>query len=370
MESKRTELRRFPESAGSVPLTLPAPPFFDPAQNAWVLSRYADVLAALRQPALRQAGLQKAPLHVRKDVSDTLSHSKLSEWQEQIEPLAYRIIRELPPDRPVELVSEMLRPWSLAVTTVVLGLDAAAGGKLAGLQLHLSGSAADSLAPQRSLKGVWRVVQRRIANAQLERLFRSVRIRGAQSLYLGLSQTLPDFLANAWLALLEHPLQLARLRAESHLVPRAVDELLRYSGMVHTLTREADQALDLAGIRIAQGCRVILKVAAANRDPEHFTDPDSLDIARQNTGHLALGAGPHSCVGALLVRMAAISATRAFAEVLAMGHLIDPVVWRRGLTLDSPFSLRLHYGPLESPTNRKIQSFMGGVIKNGTIAGR
>jgi len=343
MESK-TELRRLPESVAFA--SQPAAPFFDSAHNAWVLSRYADVLAALREPALRQSGLQKAPLHVRQDVSDALSQSKISEWQEQIEPLAYRIIAELPPGRPVELVSEVIRPWSLAVTTIVLGLDAAAGRKLVSLQRHLSGSNGDSppaLRSRRSPKSVWFAVQRRIANARLERLLRGVRVHGAQSLFLGLSQTLPDFLANAWLALLEHPSQLARLRAESYLMPRAVDELLRYSGLVHTLTREADQALELAGVRIAQGCRVILKVAAANRDPQHFTDPNSLDIARQNTGHLALGAGPHSCVGALLVRMAAISATRAFAKELAMGQLIDPVVWRRGSTLDSPFSLHVKH---------------------------
>jgi cytochrome P450 len=322
----------------------PEAPFFDPAQNAWVVSRYGDVLAALREPSLRQAGPQKAP--VRENVSSALSQSKITEWQEQIESLADRIIAELPPGGPVDLVSDVIRPWSLAAATIVLGLDTTASRKLAALQPRLSGDNTTLPAPQRSrrsLKFLWRAIQRRIANARLKKILRSVRVWGAQSLFLGLSQTLPDFLANAWLTLLEHPIQLARLRAEPHLVPRAIEELLRYSGLVHTLVRQADQTLAIAGIRIYQGQRVILKLALANRDPEHFPDPNSLDITRQNVGHLALGAGTHSCVGALLVRMAAISATRAFAEKMAGSELVDPVVWRRGATLDSPSSLRIRY---------------------------
>jgi cytochrome P450 len=353
MKSKLTRPPQFPD----MPPPRPVAPFFDPAQNGWVLSRYGDVLAALREPAVRQAGLQKAPAHVRKDVSNALSQSKISEWQEQIEPVAYRVIAELPPGRPIELVSEVLRPWSLAVMAIVLGLDAAAGRKLAAFQPRLPGSNADSLAPQPSRlspQSVWRSVQRKIANARLERLLRSVSVPGAHSLFLGLSQTLPDFLANAWFALLQHPSDLVRLRVEPYLMPRAVDELLRYSGLVHTLTREADRTLELAGVTIARGDRVILKVALANRDPEHFPDPNSLDIARQNAGHLALGAGPHSCVGALLVRMAAISATRAFTKTMAGAELVDPVVWRRGSTLDSPSSLRVRYDPPEISANRKI----------------
>ena len=357
MESKLTQPRRFPDGTTSVSPPRPAAPFFDPAQNTWVLSRYGDVLAALREPALRQAGPQRAPSQLRNDVLRTLSQSEISELQEQIEPLAIRVIAELPPGRPVDLVSEVLRPWSLSVTIVVLGLDAAAGRQLATLQPYLSGGSTDLVAPHRplrSLNGVRLALLRRIAKERSERLLRNVRVRGAQSLFLGLSQTLPDFLANAWLALLEHPSQLVRLRAEPHLMPRAIEELLRYSGPVHSLAREADQTVQLAGVTIAKGERLILKVALANRDPEQFPDPNCLDIARRGVGHLALGGGPHSCVGAQLVRMAAISGTRAFAEKLGTAELIDPVVWRRGSALGSPYSLQVRYGPLECSANRTV----------------
>jgi cytochrome P450 len=342
MESKLAQ----PPRRHGLPPTLPEAPFFDPVQNAWVLTRYRDVMAALREPALRQAGPQNAPAQIREDVLSALSQSKISEWQEQIEPLADRIIGGLQPGRPVDLVSEVIRPWSLAVTIIVLGLDTAAGRKLATLQPLLAGDSADSLAPprsRRSFNSVRRALQRKIANARLQRLLRGVRVPGAQSLFLGVSQTLPDFLANAWLALLEHPSQLRRLRAESHLTPKAIEELLRYSGPVHTLVRQAESTLELAGVTIAQGQRVIVKVVLANRDAKHFPDPNSLDIGRQNVGHLGLGAGPHSCVGALLVRMAAISATRAFADKMAGAEVVEPIIWRRGATLDAPSSLLVRY---------------------------
>ena len=362
MDSKPTQTRRFAEGTAAASLSgpessqPPAPPsvpFFDPAENAWVVSRYADVLAALREPALRPAGPQKAPAHVREDVLDTLSQSKLADWQEQIESLADRNAAELPAGRPVDLVSEVLRPWSLSVATIMLGFDAPACQQLTALQQHLAAGNADTPVPRRSLPSVWLAVRRRIANARLDSLLRNARVRGAKSLFIGLSQTVPFFLANAWLALLENPSQLGRLRTEPHLIPRAIEELLRYCGTVHTLVRKADRTVELAGVAIAKDQKVLLKVAVANRDPKQFADPDSLDITRRS-GHIALGMGPHSCVGAMAVRIAAISATRAFAGKLAQAELIEPVIWRRGSVHGSPFALRVRFGRMKTSERAEI----------------
>jgi cytochrome P450 len=351
MNAKRTQ-SRLPQ--GSAYPSPPAPPFFDPLQEAWVLSRYGDVAAALREPALLLSGPQKSPPHLRSDVANTLSRSEASAWQQQIDTLARRIITELPPDRPVDLVSEVLRPWSAAVAAVVLGFDTSATRKLDALMPYIFSGDAELAAQRGPLRRVRVAVQRRIANARLKGILRRSGVPGAQSLFVSLSQTVSHFLANAWLALLENPSQLARLRAEPHLMPRAIEELLRYCGTVHTLLRKADKAVEVAGIKIARGESVLLKVASANRDPEQFSDPNTLDIGRRGAGHLGLGAGPHSCIGALLVRMTATSAIRAFVDELEAVELVEPVTWRRGSVDTSPRSLSVRYTLTERSYQAKI----------------
>ena len=332
-----------------------------------MLSRYQDVSDALREPALRQAGPEKAPALVREDVSDALPLSKISGWQEKIEPLADCIIAALPPGRPVDLVSEVLRPWSLAVTTSVLGLDAARARQLAALAPYLSVGDNGLGARRRSPKGLVLAGLRRIASARLKRLLRSVRLPGAQSLFLGLSQTLPEFLASAWLGLLENPDQIERLRAEPHLMSRPSARGIRRYHWPGSYAR-AEQRSELYGNRrvtITEGERVILRVDLANRDPEHFADPNLLDLARRNSGHLALGLGPHSCVGALLVRMAAISATRAFAEKMATAELIPSSARRRGFAAFARRSCLLR-GALRSAeifSERENYPFAGSFVE-------
>jgi hypothetical protein len=80
------------------------------------------------------------------------------------------------------------------------------------------------------------------------------------------------------------------------------------------------------------GLRVSLHIGEANRDPEQFTDPDRLDLTRDASGHLALGAGPHSCAGAALIRMAASVATSA---LITRGRIeaAGPVEWRGGYAI-------------------------------------
>lgn len=155
----------------------------------------------------------------------------------------------------------------------------------------------------------------------------------------GLTDTLPFFLANALLDLLRNPAEFARLRAEPDLMPRAVEELLRHAGLVHMLVRTATADVELGGIRIASGDRVILKLAAANHDPDRFSEAGQLDATRKVAGHVALGAGAHSCAGALVVRMATAVVMGVFAAKFASAELAGPVEWHDGSTVASPVSL-------------------------------
>jgi cytochrome P450 len=262
---------------------------FDPALGGWVLSRYDDVLAALKEPGFVQTGESgiidaAEQQRIRADVLAALPLAKLDDWQTRIAPLARDLLKRLPTDCSVDLMSDFIRPWCNAVAPIVME---------------------EYLKP----------------------------------LSKGLLDTLPAFLANALVDLLRNPSELARLHDEADLTPRAVEELLRHAGLVHTLVRTATADVEIGGVRIGRGERVILKLAAANRDPDRFSRADQLDVSRKVAGHVALGAGPHSCAGAMVVRMATAVVADAFATTFPGAELAGPVEWHEGSTLMWPTSL-------------------------------
>ncbi|MGW7002153.1 cytochrome P450 [Streptomyces sp. NPDC054933] len=104
-------------------------------------------------------------------------------------------------------------------------------------------------------------------------------------------------------ALLSHPEQAAALRADPDLADQAVEELLRYLTIAHTGGRAALEDVELDGQLIKAGETVTVSLQAANRDPTRFPDPDTLDLHRKATGHLAFGHGIHQCLGQQLARV-------------------------------------------------------------------
>jgi cholest-4-en-3-one 26-monooxygenase len=120
------------------------------------------------------------------------------------------------------------------------------------------------------------------------------------------SETTRNLITTGALALLEHPDQLERLRADQSLLPIAIEELLRYVTPVMQFFRRAERDTEIAGQAIAADDRVLLVYASANRDDSVFTDPDHIDITREPNPHVAFGAGgPHFCLGANLARLEA-----------------------------------------------------------------
>ncbi len=105
-------------------------------------------------------------------------------------------------------------------------------------------------------------------------------------------------------ALIDHPDQLERLRADPALVPTAVDEMIRWVSPVRHFTRTAQADTELGGVQIAEGDLVYLSYLAANRDPRVFENPHRFDVGRANADrHVAFGFGAHFCLGAQLARM-------------------------------------------------------------------
>jgi cytochrome P450 len=116
--------------------------------------------------------------------------------------------------------------------------------------------------------------------------------------------TTASLIGNSVVALLRNPEQLSALRSDPAGIPRAVEEFLRYDAPVpHSTFRYTVEPVTIAGTTIPKGAQVIICMAAANRDEEKFADPESLDVDRQVSRHLAFGHGVHHCLGAPLARM-------------------------------------------------------------------
>ncbi|MRH86366.1 cytochrome P450 [Nocardia sp. SYP-A9097] len=116
-------------------------------------------------------------------------------------------------------------------------------------------------------------------------------------------ETTANMLSLGTFALLEHPDQAAALRADPDLFHDAVDELLRYLSVADIFYRYATEDIELGGEIIPKGATVVVSLLAANRDPQRFENPDTLDVFRQARGHLAFGHGVHLCLGQQLGRL-------------------------------------------------------------------
>jgi cytochrome P450 len=138
--------------------------------------------------------------------------------------------------------------------------------------------------------------------------------------------TTTTLIGNSVVALLRHPEQLAALRADPGKIGAAVEEFLRYDAPVpHATFRYAREALELGGVTIPAGAQVIINLAAANRDAEHFADPETLDIERTDARHLGFGHGIHFCLGAPLARMEGQIALGALVQRFPSLRLAVPV---------------------------------------------
>jgi cytochrome P450 len=161
--------------------------------------------------------------------------------------------------------------------------------------------------------------------------------------------TTVSLIGNGTLALLRHPEQLDRLRADLSLVPQAVEELLRFDGPVNPgLTRFALEDLEIGGVRIPRGDMVLLAIAAADRDPRRYPDPDRLDVGAVDPGHLAFGHGMHYCLGAPLARLEgqiAFTAMLTRLPGLALAAREDELRWIGGGVLRSLRELPVTFDP-------------------------
>ncbi|HWC80577.1 MAG TPA: cytochrome P450 [Pseudonocardiaceae bacterium] len=160
-------------------------------------------------------------------------------------------------------------------------------------------------------------------------------------------ETTVNLVANGTLALLRDPEALARLRADPELAPAVVEEVLRYDPPVQLTGRRATADIEVDGHTVRAGEHVSLLLAAGNRDPRRFADPETFWPERPNNAHLAFGGGVHYCFGAALARMEAQAALTAIATRLDNPRLVDdPPRYRPNTTLRGPAELPVAYDAL------------------------
>ena len=161
------------------------------------------------------------------------------------------------------------------------------------------------------------------------------------------SETTANLIGNGIAALLAHPGELARLAADPALMPSAVEEFLRYDSPVQCVIRVVGSAVDYGAKTIPAGQRLVLAIAAANRDPARFPDPDRLDVGRDARAHLAFGAGIHFCLGAALARLEAGAAIAGMLRRLRHVRPAEPGPQRRPTLLLRGFeSLPIEFEPV------------------------
>ncbi|MBM3567339.1 MAG: cytochrome P450 [Alphaproteobacteria bacterium] len=116
-------------------------------------------------------------------------------------------------------------------------------------------------------------------------------------------ETTANLIGNGIALLIDHPEQMARLRADPGLIRSAVEEMLRYESSNQLGNRRATEDVEIGGVAMPAGTFITLGIGAANRDPEEFADPERFDIGRAPNRHLAFGGGIHACAGMSLARL-------------------------------------------------------------------
>jgi pimeloyl-[acyl-carrier protein] synthase len=155
-------------------------------------------------------------------------------------------------------------------------------------------------------------------------------------------ETTVNLISGGTLNLIRNPRELERLVADPTLITTATDELLRFGPPVQWSGRTTTTEVEVAGETLKRGTELIVMIAAANRDPSVFSDPDTLDIGREDNRHLAFGGGIHLCLGAPLARVEGQEAIGRLVRRFPTLKLVDDdVEWKPTTTIRGPARLPL-----------------------------
>jgi len=164
---------------------------------------------------------------------------------------------------------------------------------------------------------------------------------------IGGHETTANLIASGFLTLLQNSASYEMLRSQPEIIGSAVEELLRFESPVQHTARIAPADMQLAGKTIRKGSRVVAVLAAANRDPSRFPDPDRLNLVRTDNRHLAFGWAAHFCFGAPLARMEGQIAFNRLLNRLSRPVLLDKSLsWRSNAGLRGLTNLHIGFDPI------------------------
>ncbi|MGW7434333.1 cytochrome P450 [Streptomyces sp. NPDC054861] len=313
--------------------------------EAWLVTRYEDVRLVTSDPRFSRTALldrevtgmtghmvaSKAALNyadppyhtqLRKAVTRTFTGQSTRRLRPAAQATADRLLDGMEETgRPADLMRHLHGPLPMAVVCDLLGIPDEDRAQLASwpdLILSSGPGPESSRAAKAQIRGyVTRLLEQRRAEPRDDlagelaealgegRISEDEAVSLAMAILISGAHAVRNNSANMVWLLLTRPELMARLRAEPELLPRAVDELLRW--IPHRngvgLPRIATEDVEVGGVLIRAGEAVYASYLAANRDPEVFADPHDVDFDRTGTGHLSFGHGPHHCMGAMLTRM-------------------------------------------------------------------
>jgi len=350
----------------------------------WVLTRYEDVAAVLRDARFikeplaalvaarfggevpRGVGLsmldRDPPDHtrLRSLVSKAFTPRVVEGLRPRIQAIVDDLIARAEPAGSMDLIEEVAYPIPVKVICEMMGVPVRDHERFKGWSLDIARGLdsiwlpPDSEIPRRSvaarhaISGYFRelIDQRRTsprgdllsaliaAEEAGDKLNEEELLATCILILIAGHETTVNLIGNGVLALLRHPAELSRLRTTPGLITTAVEELLRYDGPVQRTARVASADATIGGHTIRQGEMVMPFIGAADRDPAQFPEPDRLDLSRADNRHIAFGWGIHFCLGAPLARVEGQIAIDTLVRRLPRLALVgDSVEYRQSLTL-------------------------------------
>jgi pimeloyl-[acyl-carrier protein] synthase len=341
-------------------------PVKDDALGFWMVATHAQVTQVLKDPG-RFTSAGKADIgrvgeafvrdsmggadppdhhRLRSVVQRAFTPRAVSDIADYAESLVKELLSTVEPGQPFDLVETLAEPLPSRVIAKMMGVPAArerdfrqwasdlvlgnsitastqdaerADAAIASLRAYFSELIAERrLEPADDLIG--RMVE---ANANSELAHHELLASCILLLFGGL-ETTTGLIANAALALIEHPEQRARLLAEPELMTPAIEELLRYAGPPQASLRSTTEDVELGGAHIPRGDHVLVLFGSANRDETVFPDEDQLLLDRAPNPHVAFALGPHFCLGAAVARLEVRAALRGLLDRAPDLELADP----------------------------------------------